>query len=211
MINVKWHAVFVQAFLAITLMYGSGLLRQPVYAATAPVLTDKSVTGELAFWNSIKDSKNAMDFKTYLENFPNGMFYDPAMQKFLQTGGNKSDLAGAEVKSIPKDATQIKKADTVPAVTQVPVKRVVNTMRKRMPAKRIRVATRINHRTMALHCGSHFIFRNGSCVAFHASHKKVRRSALSHKKVPTAPNTWGERGLGSGPGTISGGGGGWGS
>lgn len=210
MIKMKWHTVFVQAVFASTLLLGSGLLTPAGFAAAVPTLTDKSVTAELAFWNSIKDSKNSTDFKTYLENFPNGMFFDPAMQKFLQTGGNKSDLAGSDVKTNPKDATQVKKANTAPDIVKAPDKRVVKALPKHLPAKHVGVVTRTSHRAMTLHCRSHFILKNGSCVALHVSHKKVRRAALSHRKAPAAPNGWGEKGLGSGSGGTSGGGGGWG-
>ncbi len=60
--------------------------------AGVPAVADKSAAGELAFWNQIKDSQNPADFKSYLLNFPDGMFVDPALRKFEQAGGQKSDL-----------------------------------------------------------------------------------------------------------------------
>ena len=60
--------------------------------AAAPTITDKSPTGELAYWNSVKDTTDASNFKAYLENFPNGMFYDVALAKFTSLGGNAADL-----------------------------------------------------------------------------------------------------------------------
>jgi hypothetical protein len=70
---------------------------QPIGASTAhaedPVtLSDLSPGAELAFWNKIKESGDIADFATYLQNFPNGMFYDLALEKFQGMGGNPSDL-----------------------------------------------------------------------------------------------------------------------
>jgi hypothetical protein len=66
----------------------------PAAAQQSPALTvtDKSPTGELTFWNGIKDSTDVLSFKTYLENFPNGMFYDLALAKFNSLGGSVTDL-----------------------------------------------------------------------------------------------------------------------
>ena len=66
----------------------------PATAQQSPALTvtDKSPTGELTFWNGIKDGTDVLSFKAYLENFPNGMFYDLAIAKFTSLGGSVADL-----------------------------------------------------------------------------------------------------------------------
>lgn len=66
----------------------------PAAAQQTPPLTvtDKSPAGELTFWNGIKDSTDVLSFKAYLENFPNGMFYDLALAKYNSLGGSVTDL-----------------------------------------------------------------------------------------------------------------------
>ena len=213
MIKMKWHAMFAQAALGFALAVGSNALNHSAYADTVPKISDKSVTGELAFWNLIKDSKNSGDFKSYLENFPNGMFFDPAMQKFLQTGGNKADLTATAGSPIPKAATEIKKADSVSVTTKLPIKPIVKIVRKQLPVKHNRVATRVMHRNVNVHCRLHMISKNGSCVAIHVVHKKLKRVALSHKKIPSTfedqSSQTGHSGGGGSGGGGTGGGGGW--
>jgi hypothetical protein len=58
-------------------------------------VTDQSPTGELTYWNGIKDSNDLASFKTYLKNFPNGMFYDVALAKYQALGGNVADVKPA--------------------------------------------------------------------------------------------------------------------
>src|SRR4051794_2745154 len=54
----------------------------------ATMVVDKSPAGELTLWNSIKDSQNADDFQTYLDNFPDGMFVDPAKDRYQALSGH---------------------------------------------------------------------------------------------------------------------------
>ena len=54
--------------------------------------TAASATDELAVWNKVKDGGDAGALKSYLEQFPNGMFYDIALSKFKALGGNTADL-----------------------------------------------------------------------------------------------------------------------
>jgi hypothetical protein len=61
----------------------------------AAKVVDTSPAGELAFWNQIKDSKNADDFSTYLDNFPNGMFVDPAKDRYQALSGHAYDPSAA--------------------------------------------------------------------------------------------------------------------
>jgi hypothetical protein len=63
-------------------------------------VTDQSPTGELTFWNGIKDSNDVASFKTYLKNFPNGMFYDLALAKYRALGGNVADVKPATNSSV---------------------------------------------------------------------------------------------------------------
>ena len=65
----------------------------PAPALSAPVLVDKTPAGEIAFWNSVKDSTDPSEFRTYLENFPNGMFFDPALSKFDEHKGDRAMLS----------------------------------------------------------------------------------------------------------------------
>ena len=66
----------------------------PAAAQQSPsiAVTDKSPAGELSYWNGIKDTTDVLNFKAYLENFPNGMFYDLALAKYNSLGGSVTDL-----------------------------------------------------------------------------------------------------------------------
>ena len=66
----------------------------PAAAQQSPsvAITDKSPAGELSYWNGIKDTTDVLNFKAYLENFPNGMFYDLALTKYNSLGGSVTDL-----------------------------------------------------------------------------------------------------------------------
>ncbi len=77
-----------------TLILAVACTLSPVAAQESQGLTvtDKSPTGELTFWNGIKDSNDVASFKTYLKNFPNGMFYDLALAKYQALGGNVADV-----------------------------------------------------------------------------------------------------------------------
>jgi hypothetical protein len=73
----------------------------PAAAQQSPgiAVTDTSPAGELTYWNGIKDTSDVLNFKAYLENFPNGMFYDLALAKYNSLGGSVTDL-----KPIAKDS-----------------------------------------------------------------------------------------------------------
>lgn len=64
--------------------------------AIAPVIAPMPVfaqsDAEIAFWNSIKDSKNAAEYQAYLQAFPSGVFAPLARLRVQQLGGN----AGAQ-------------------------------------------------------------------------------------------------------------------
>ena len=49
-----------------------------VMSAAPPVVPDLGAQAELAFWNSIQDSKEASDYRAYKRNYPNGKFADLA-------------------------------------------------------------------------------------------------------------------------------------
>ena len=120
--------------------------------SAAAAITDKSAAGELAYWNQIKDSANASDFRTYLEAFPDGMFAEPALRRFEQAGGNKADLS-ADVHEIdsrsarqssrmlnnqlttePPKVTQSSKTKVKPAVK---TKKVAKTKSSKVKTKRV--------------------------------------------------------------------------
>lgn len=85
-------------------------------------VTDQSPTGELTYWNGIKDSNDVASFKSYLKNFPNGMFYDVALAKFLALGGNVADVKPAVNSNVNhKDSTKTLSSGTtsVPKVKNI--------------------------------------------------------------------------------------------
>lgn len=69
-------------------------------AASPPLLAQATTTDaagvsavdELAFWNSVKESRNPDDLKRYLDGFPDGMFHDPAISRYEELTGKKQSL-----------------------------------------------------------------------------------------------------------------------
>ena len=155
--------------------------------ATGPTVTDKSPTGELAYWNSIKDSTDASNFKAYLENFPNGMFYDLALAKFTSLGGNATDL-----KPVAKGSSSASGNSSKPKAVMAKQKTVIVQKKVVLPKvwkkPRMHVAKRLVHK--------------------HVIHHK----RLKPRKVDaSSSDQFGSgRGGGSGGGGGGGGGGGWG-
>ncbi|HYG81940.1 MAG TPA: caspase family protein [Pyrinomonadaceae bacterium] len=62
----------------------------------APTLAPDSVTIELAFWDSIKNSANPEDFKAYLRKYPDGQFAGLARIRAQPTRPNPASNAKAE-------------------------------------------------------------------------------------------------------------------
>lgn len=81
-------------------------------------VTDQSPTGELTFWNGIKDSNDVGSFKNYLKNFPNGMFYDIALAKYQALGGNVADVKPPISSNVDRK-TSVK---SLPSATNSPLK-----------------------------------------------------------------------------------------
>jgi hypothetical protein len=224
MIKMKLSVVVVRMAFAITLLLSSTIPSNSQSTPATPVLTDKSVTAELAFWNSIKDSKDAKDFKTYLENFPNGMFFDPALQKFEQTGGNKSELSasvgngvavedqtlnpqtsGNVKKTDKKDIRKARKASNVAAVKVTPKKAIAKSKRKKVvvaSVKRKSTVAQLKRSGGIVRCGYRQIYRNSKCIALKTPPKKV---AAVKKVRPNFEDDNSDKGGGS-----TGNGGGWG-
>ncbi len=56
--------------------------------AAVPAGSSQDTAIELAFWDSIKDSKNPEDFRAYLRKYPNGNFADLARNRIPGTSGS---------------------------------------------------------------------------------------------------------------------------
>lgn len=190
--------------------------------AGVSAVADKSAAGELAFWNQIKDSQNPADFKTYLQNFPDGMFVDPALRKFEQAGGQKSELpplvtakdavedmtakpAQAEVPAVKAKAKKVAKVKTKKTV-KVPQskkknKKIVRGKTKAKATKVVRAKSRKVRsgvglaQPASLRCKSGRII-NGRCAAVTV---KQRKPAGGGSDTPDSGG-WGGGGGGSGGG-----------
>jgi lipoprotein NlpI len=98
----------------------------PALAPTpAPAAVDPQ-QADIAYWNSIKASKNADDYKAYLEKYPNGEFVDLANLRVEQLGAPAAvpaeppaQPASAEPKTAePTEPAAAEPATTQPATTQ---------------------------------------------------------------------------------------------
>ncbi len=103
---------------------------------------DSKTAYELVFWNSIKDSKDALDFSAYLEAYPQGQFAvlarlrirqlevkdevieipSPSIHKIetVMVEEEKVELKPIQVEKSPDTALAIKQADTVLVVLAIP-------------------------------------------------------------------------------------------
>ena len=176
---------------------------------SAQVATDKSAAGELAFWNRIKDSANIADFKAYMMNFPNGMFFDPAMEKYLAMGGSKSDIP-AEVGITDKTSATVQ-VNAVIKKKLPPAKQVTVPVQKKIvikPKPLTKKAVVSRKKKPKLHlCPRGMRYFNGSCRG-NITHKIQLKKAIY--KNQSAPVTGGGGGAGGGGGGAGGGGGGGG-
>jgi hypothetical protein len=219
-INLKTALIFASVAFGLNATQGFGAHAQS--SNQVAVVTDRSATGELAFWNSIKDSSSPTDFRAYLENFPDGMFFDPALERFERAGGQRSELppsvfasvgdgniqplldSGNVTSASKSDDTVIpqakpkKKAAAKPA--QKKSKKAAATTSKAKPKKKAAVAKKSPE--PAPQCANGASAADG-CVIVAAKPKK--------KKKPVLGGSSGSGGgWGGGGGGSSGGGNGWG-
>jgi hypothetical protein len=90
-------------------------------ATGAMTVVDKSPAGELSLWNQIKDSQNADDFANYLDNFPNGMFADPAKDRYESLSGRKFEPnSPTDMSTSVPEQPAVTTAPEQPAVTAKP-------------------------------------------------------------------------------------------
>ena len=80
---IRSRSIFLAAFIAFGAAGVATLQPQPAFAQS---------DAEIAFWNSIKDSKNAAEYQAYLQAFPSGVFAPLARLRVQQLGGS----AGAQ-------------------------------------------------------------------------------------------------------------------
>ncbi len=176
-----------------TLILAVAYTSSPVAAedSQGQTVTDQSPTGELTFWNGIKDSNDVANFKTYLKNFPNGMFYDVALAKYQALGGNISDVKPAinsnvnpkaSVKTISPGTSSPSKVKEIFAKKQTAQKKVVRY--KAQKRAQVHIVKRTSRKHVAI------------------------KSKYIVKRKSSAPTR--EGGGGGGGGGGSGGGGNWG-
>ncbi len=93
---------FFKLFVGCTLLLLPFVALNAAQAETPAEIEDTSAVGELAYWNKIKASEDPAALKLYLDTFPQGMFYDLALSKYLAAGGSPSKLDTPAVASTPK-------------------------------------------------------------------------------------------------------------
>jgi hypothetical protein len=166
--------------------------------ASAAIVTDKSAIGELTFWNSIKESANPEDIKTYIDEFPNGMFIDPAVARYEQMTGKRlaslpaqdavTESAGSETKK--SQALPVSKKKYVAKKKTVTKKKVTSVVRAKPVRKKLAAVRPVTCKNG--------IVRYGKCIAKLPARKKTILKAGGDSDSG-----------GSGGGSNSDGGGGW--
>jgi hypothetical protein len=111
-------------------LVGCTLLLAPVVASkaaqaeTPAAIEDTSAVGELAYWNKVKGSHDAAALKLYIDTFPQGMFYDLALSKYLEAGGSPSKLDIPAAATTPKADDVIDEPEAVEVEVEEPAKKV---------------------------------------------------------------------------------------
>ena len=168
---------------------------------SADTSSNDSAAAELAFWNRIKGSGSSADFKSYLMKYPNGMFYDPALQHFLTAGGSKAELTNATSSVVENNGTAV---NAKPVVKKKIVSRVKAAIKIVKKVAKVKVKS-VPHRQVAVHkCRQGTSLRHGSCVI-----NVVRRIAVANRRVVKKPNQPADGSGGGGGGGGGSIGGGW--
>jgi hypothetical protein len=156
------------AFTAAIVLFLNGL--SVSQNAGAVTVTDKSAVGELAFWNSVKESANPEDLKTYIDEFPNGMFIDPAVARY-------HTLTGQRLASAPQvdEAEQVPSAyETQPVVTKkTALKKKTSSARKPTGVARTATTKKLGAGKRVSNC-RFGVDKSGKCIVRTAVKKKKR-------------------------------------
>ncbi len=104
------------------------------HAGAAPAVTDRSAIGELNYWNAIKNSSDPADLKSYLDAFPDGMFYDPATARYLALTGQKPSptAVDGETGSVSRTAPAIRAKKAAPSRKSAAVKKQKAAVKKNL-------------------------------------------------------------------------------
>jgi lipoprotein NlpI len=89
----------------------------PAPAAVTPAAPDPQ-QADIAFWNSIKASKSADEYRAYLEKYPNGEFVDVARLRVEQLSIPAAEPAKKPAQAVSVEPKAADPAATVPAPTQ---------------------------------------------------------------------------------------------
>ena len=169
-------------------------------AETAPI-TDRSAVGELNFWNSIKESTDPADIKRYLDEFPDGMFVDPAVARYEQLTGQKLGLRSVENTSASTDDA----STDMQANPEPPPKPVVKaSSKKKVTAKAAKKSTK---KAVSNKKSKKKVTSKKSTKKAVSKKNTVNKKKVSAKKVSCAQNALNCRRPGAGGGGSSGGGG----
>ncbi|MEK9967563.1 MAG: caspase family protein [Ferrovibrio sp.] len=103
--------------------------KQQVASLAAPAASaSRDDTAEIAFWNSVKDSRDPRDFQAYIDSYPNGVFDRLARVRIaaLTDAGKKATTPAPVAQSrtptaeAKKDSTVVASLTPAPATTQLP-------------------------------------------------------------------------------------------
>jgi hypothetical protein len=184
-----------------------------------PVVTDRSALGELAFWNAIKEAKEPEAFKAYLDNFPNGMFADPAIARYAQLSGKSVDGGQLPLADVPAGAstaaTEQTETPPKPAVKPKPAqKKATNAAvkKKQAPTQNKKKTKKVTKKQAAAKRAPAASAKAGVPPAGASGTAKcdpaVDKNCPAPKKTALQKL---KKGDGGGGGGSSGGGGGWGN
>lgn len=93
----------------LAIVIGAGLFGAFVVFGSVQGRAQQADSAEVTFWNSIKDSKSAAEYKAYLSRFPNGTFADLAKLrvKTLEAPAIPAPVAAAPAAKLPSAGASV--------------------------------------------------------------------------------------------------------
>ncbi len=91
----------------------------PAHAQLASNAKDNSSPAEVAFWQSVSETRDPAQYEAYLSAFPQGLFAGLARAKIAGLSGSSAQPASADVPKIATPAVSAPAAQLIPAVLTV--------------------------------------------------------------------------------------------
>ena len=174
----KLNSIAIASLLLMVVALSFGATNQ-AWADDPPAITDTSAVGELAYWNKIKGSGDQGELKLYLTTFPDGMFHELAMQKYIASGGDAADLG------VVQEDTKVTTAEPADIEPEVILPKSIYKVKKRKAANFKPPSTYKRVKKYRAAVGQHYVAKRKVYQPKQTYVKKQRKAA--YKAANRAP------------------------